>query len=283
MFEKILVGYDGTEQSDDAIALARRIGGEQAQITAACSYWYEPLSARVGKGSPGDASMRAGAEDVLSRTPSDVRRLPTPGASAAAALHELVETDGYDLVIVGSTHRGTAGRVLAGTTADRLLHGSPCAVGVAPRGYRDHPHALRRIGAAFDGGDESRAALAAGLRLADQHDAELVVLEAFDRIAAAPVVLGYGVPVPSDAEVRESLQHDLDAVITELASPRAHGELVSGAPGAALVEASGRLDLLVMGARGYGPLRRVLLGSVSSYVMRDSHCPVLVLPRSASS
>jgi nucleotide-binding universal stress UspA family protein len=37
-----------------------------------------------------------------------------------------------------------------------------------------------------------------------------------------------------------------------------------------------------MGSRGYGPLRRVLLGSVSSHVMRHAHCPVVVVPRSAS-
>jgi hypothetical protein len=36
-----------------------------------------------------------------------------------------------------------------------------------------------------------------------------------------------------------------------------------------------------MGSRSYGPSRRLLLGSVSEAVVRSSHCPVVVLPRSA--
>ena len=40
-------------------------------------------------------------------------------------------------------------------------------------------------------------------------------------------------------------------------------------------------DLLVCGARGYGPLRRVLLGGVSSRLLRRAACPLLVVPRRA--
>jgi nucleotide-binding universal stress UspA family protein len=44
-------------------------------------------------------------------------------------------------------------------------------------------------------------------------------------------------------------------------------------------EAGEGLDLLVLGSRGYGPVRRVLLGGVSESVVRRSPCPVLVVPR----
>ena len=59
-------------------------------------------------------------------------------------------------------------------------------------------------------------------------------------------------------------------------------ELGSGVPveADALVSSISRsLDLLVLGWRGYGPLRAVLLGSVSQRVTAESHCPVSVLPR----
>lgn len=50
--------------------------------------------------------------------------------------------------------------------------------------------------------------------------------------------------------------------------------------GAVLAELTGaRLDLLVCGARGYGPLRAVLLGGVSRRVAVEARCPVIVLPR----
>jgi nucleotide-binding universal stress UspA family protein len=46
-----------------------------------------------------------------------------------------------------------------------------------------------------------------------------------------------------------------------------------------LVKASEQLDLLVLGSRAYGPLRSVLLGSVSRRVTAGAHCPVIVVPR----
>ena len=41
------------------------------------------------------------------------------------------------------------------------------------------------------------------------------------------------------------------------------------------------IDLLVCGSRGYGPVRRVLLGGVSRRLIRRAACPVVVVPRGA--
>jgi nucleotide-binding universal stress UspA family protein len=46
-----------------------------------------------------------------------------------------------------------------------------------------------------------------------------------------------------------------------------------------LEEVAADLDLLVLGSRAYGPVRRVLLGSVSGEVLKSAPCPVLVVPR----
>ena len=48
-----------------------------------------------------------------------------------------------------------------------------------------------------------------------------------------------------------------------------------------LAEASTELDLLVLGSRSYGPVRRVILGGTSVKVMRSSACPVVVVPKSS--
>jgi nucleotide-binding universal stress UspA family protein len=53
-------------------------------------------------------------------------------------------------------------------------------------------------------------------------------------------------------------------------------------PRSVIASASEGLDLLLMGSRGYGPLGRVLLGGVSSKVIREAGCPVLVTPRSST-
>ena len=55
-----------------------------------------------------------------------------------------------------------------------------------------------------------------------------------------------------------------------------------GTPWKALAERSADLDLLVVGARSYGPLRRLLLGSTSTKLARHAACPLLVTPRARS-
>jgi nucleotide-binding universal stress UspA family protein len=59
-------------------------------------------------------------------------------------------------------------------------------------------------------------------------------------------------------------------------------ELFSGGAVAVLTDEAQTLDLLVLGSRAYGPVRRVLLGSVSGPLVRQAPCPVLVLPRPGS-
>jgi nucleotide-binding universal stress UspA family protein len=69
-------------------------------------------------------------------------------------------------VTVGPSHRGPVGRVLAGTTADRLLSGAPCPVALAPRGYAEAVDAFKRVVAGYDGSEESGLALQVAVELA---------------------------------------------------------------------------------------------------------------------
>jgi len=52
-----------------------------------------------------------------------------------------------------------------------------------------------------------------------------------------------------------------------------------GDPVDALAAVSEDADLLLLGSRGYGPRRAVLLGGVSGRVVRTAACPVIVVPR----
>ena len=61
----------------------------------------------------------------------------------------------------------------------------------------------------------------------------------------------------------------------------ATGEVVVGDPATELAYAGNDLDLLVTGSRGYGPVRRLMLGSTSTRLVREAPCPVLVLTRGA--
>lgn len=75
---------------------------------------------------------------------------------------------------------------------------------------------------------------------------------------------------------RAALQRGIDVL-----DGRAAGEVLSGDAAAALATASKRLDLLVCGSRGHGPLRTVLLGGTSHALVRTAFCPVLVVPLGA--
>jgi len=57
--------------------------------------------------------------------------------------------------------------------------------------------------------------------------------------------------------------------------------VVAGDPGAALVQASHRADLLVIGAKGRNTLVDVFPGSVAAHCVRHAACPVVVIPPGA--
>jgi nucleotide-binding universal stress UspA family protein len=265
-FSRVLVAYEGSEHSDDAVALARLLADEQSQITAACAYWYEARSSRVDKDSL--EVMRVDADEALARLherDADIELRHVRGPSPAAALHDLTETERFDLVVVGSTRRGPVGRVLSGTTATTLLHGSPCAVAVAPAGYRDAPAPSQsRFGVAYDGSPMARVALEVARDLAAAHGASLAVINAYDTIPAYALT-GAGEGLPPDVDLRGVVE--------------AHGELLEGRPTDALLVRAKDLDLLVTGSRGYGRIRGVVLGSMSRRLAEEAPCPLLVVPQ----
>jgi nucleotide-binding universal stress UspA family protein len=82
-------------------------------------------------------------------------------------------------------------------------------------------------------------------------------------------------------EVRKDYQEALDRVLAGLPDGvQATGELRYGEVVDELSMVAERgVDLLVCGSRGYGPVRRVLLGTVSSALVRQASVPVLVVPR----
>ena len=87
--------------------------------------------------------------------------------SAPRALDRLAESQHAELIVVGAAHTGHLGRIFPGSTAERLLHGAPCPVAVVPEGYRPPPaERPAQIGVAYDGSEESVAAVNGATRIA---------------------------------------------------------------------------------------------------------------------
>jgi nucleotide-binding universal stress UspA family protein len=214
---------------------------------------------------------------------AELKAIPSP--SPARGLHELAEKVDAGLIVVGSTHTGRPGRVLPGSTAERLLHGSPCPVAVAPKGYAEHtPIAPTIVGCGFDGSVAARHALVTAHRIAGAQGARLRAIRVFRPLAydAPPQK---GVPMGGinyNDQLHDRAESELEEAVAALeGEPRGERFFAVGDPGKVLTEASEQLDLLVLGSRGYGPVHAVLVGGVAGRVVRDAACPVIVLPRKA--
>ena len=94
----------------------------------------------------------------------DAEVVSIAATSVGAGLHNIAETRGADLIVLGSCHRSAGGRIFAGDDARSIVHHAPCAVVVAPAGYasrrpdRDDRRGLRRLGGKRCGCRPCRAA-----------------------------------------------------------------------------------------------------------------------------
>jgi nucleotide-binding universal stress UspA family protein len=285
--KRIIVGFDGSERAEDGLVLAR--------LLAAPSGGTVLLAHVIGSGLPMawdwrqyENLLRDDAEQMLATAASNagfpVETRVVASSSPARGLHDLAEEHQADLIVLGSSHRGALGRLLIGSVPDRLLHGAPCAVAVAPRGFREREDSpLKVIGVGLDGSRDSKHALDYARGLAADLGSKLEVLA----VQEPEVIFGYtGAAATYDrgelaASQRDFLTREVaQAVDGSPSALNAEGEVLSGNAAEALASrAEQGIDLLVMGSRGYGPVRKVLLGSVSARLARDAPCSLLVVPR----
>jgi nucleotide-binding universal stress UspA family protein len=277
---KLLVGYDGSDGGRDALALTRVLGeasGAGVLLVTVLPYGPLPIpyeileeeEAERAKPLFEEAKERLGGLEVETRA--------FGGGSPAGVINDLAEKEEVETIVVGSPHRGAIGRVVIGSVADGLLHGAPCEVLVAPSGYaKEERGPFRTIAVAYDDTPEAKAALKRAEAIALACRATIVVYTVSAPVAVVPGAAGYTPAILPEAGA--IVTRTVKGVDERLA---ATGRALSGVPGPAIVEAceESGADLLVAGSRGYGPVARVLLGSVSTQLAHKAPCPVLVVPR----
>jgi nucleotide-binding universal stress UspA family protein len=280
----ILIGVDATGRSEDAIAFARRFAPATTGDVVVAT--IVPRSAEVGSPARHDAheTVRRMSGLLAGVAAERVHTAVIAERSAPQGLNLLAAAESASMVVIGSTHTGPLGRVRPGSTAERLLTGAPCAVAVVPHGYRtEHDQPIHRIGVAYDGSAEAKQALDAGITAARALGASLDVITVVpsDTYGAPALMGGPGYIVVAE-DVVADIRADLDATMAGLpADVPARGVELDGRPWRELARASEKLDLLIVGSRGYGPLHAVILGGTSGPLMREARCPVLALPRGA--
>lgn len=272
MFSNLLIGVDGLDGGRDAIALAQRLVSADGKLTLVHVYDVHGSRSRLA-----EAAARAGGIVEKARVEANIGADGrfVRSASPGRGLHGLAEEIGADLIVVGSSRRGPKGRVLVPDHTRQALEGAPCALAIAPSGYAQGSGPLRTIGIGFDESEESANALAVARALAGEHGTQLAALEVVHLPAyVGAVYVSDPERTPIDELVEEA--HDRVAALSGVAPHAIYGD-----PAEELARFGASVDLLVVGSRSFGPLRRLVYGSTSRRLVQLARCPLLVLPRTA--
>ena len=283
----IIVGVDGSERSIDALALADLIGPALGYpVVIAFVHPYGRLSS-VFSEAEYDTVVREVAESTFDQVRAHLPSVPDrrmeliSDKSPAAGLQAVAERQAAAMVVIGSSHRSEIGRILVGGTGERLLSGAPVPVAIAPAGHAAADKRIDVVGCGFDGSPEAQRALAWSSDFARTAAARVHLLSVFEPTLPATLAVGGGLATGQVNDVlRAQLERELEeATSTFESSIDVEARLFEGNAAEVLARASADLDLLVVGSRGYGPLRAALLGSVSTALVRSAECPLVVVPR----
>ncbi len=199
------------------------------------------------------------------------------------AIIDAAESGRVDLVVLGSRGLGAIPSLVLGSVAAGVARHAPCPVLVCKGSARP----VRSVTLAVDGsaGAEQAVEYLAGLPLAPETSVRLVgVIEPLRFPSTAPDVVK-GPLLKALRDYEDERRAALEAVLEAAAGrfrPRVARVATAtpvGVPAAAIVTEARRYgsDLIVVGARGLGTFRRVLLGSVSESVLHQAPCPVLIV------
>ncbi len=265
MFKNALVGVDGRSGGRDAIALAGQLVDPDGKLSLVHVHHAELSEER-------DESQ-ALLEQERTQAGVSAELLSVVSPSPGRGLHEQAEALDADLLVVGSCGRGALGRAMLGDDTRAALNGASCAVAVAAHGYSAKAAPIARVGVAYNGSAESDAALASARELASASGATVTALEV---VSLPPAIYG-GLLAPAIGDTINTLTDEANARLAQL--PGVDGRAVYGLPGEELAAFGDELDILVVGSRGYGPVRRLVVGSTSDYLERHARCSLLVLTR----
>lgn len=140
---------------------------------------------------------------------------------------------------------------------------------------------IKSILVPIDFSEHSRPAADHALNLANHFDAKVTFVHAVEPIPYTfpPYEAGFAgaMAIPPAKEVVQSVSKALDKFVTQLSANGHATTAVEQGDASSVIEEQARkhkADLIVMPTRGYGPFRRLVLGSVTTKVLNDVTCPV---------
>jgi nucleotide-binding universal stress UspA family protein len=291
---KVLYASDGFEAAIDAGRLLGKIADKQRIKVTVLSVTHRRVPALEHLPVMLDplASRREDSLEIVNVAASqlnaagfEVRGQTAEGHPGQEIVHA-VESDWYDLIVMGAGQRSWMGRRLLGSVSTHLLHASPSSVLIVHEAPLEDGPARALVGA--DGSQGSDFTIETLARFADPARTEIEVATVVEEHAVLMAQL-FGEEPPSpqmldefdqlNKKSRARAQRNADAAATHLrdAGFRVEAHIGEGSPAEQLLKEAdgGRFDLVAVGSRGLGPFRRALMGSVSDHVVRHSRAALV--------
>lgn len=274
----VLVGYDGSGDSDLALSWAIRLAEakqvplhvmisevDSTLILEATSEWHAAKMAQV-ESDARDRTRECKAPEVA------VELVRTPPTAALIGASE-----GADAVVVGARGHSMLSGVLLGSVSQHVARHAACPVVVTRQPYDP---ASTRVVVGVDGSGGSLRALEFGFEHADRTGASVTAIHAWRNLSRGGGA-GMGYPLDSFTDEVQASERILAESVAGLAERYPDVPLVQEAipvpPNRALADASQSAALLVVGSRGLGAFAGLMLGSISQSVLHHAQCPVAVV------
>ncbi|WP_315093851.1 universal stress protein [uncultured Cellulomonas sp.] len=270
MSSPVVVGYDGSPEAQEALRWAAQEAGRT----------HRPLRlVHVGLGQGGAQSLSDGVERARTVAPGvEVTSALDLGASIAGALVD--QSTGAHLLVVGARGLGGFAGLLLGSVSTAVAAHSRCPVVVVR--HRPGPSVVpeaRPVVVGVDGSMTSLRAVDLAFDQAAQRRAPLRAVHAWQlpvRLGSAPVWTGSEIEQQLATE-KALLAESLAGHMEQYADVEVLPSVGLGGPAEVVLAASDDAQLLVVGSRGRGGFRGLLLGSVSQAVVHHATCPVVVV------
>jgi nucleotide-binding universal stress UspA family protein len=278
----VVVGADGSEPSLRAVRWAAQEAAMRAAGLTVCCVAVAGTDEQPMLWD-GQQLVLIPADDVLRRA----IRVATDATAEVAVAGDVLRGDpAYqllarareaELLVVGARGLGAFVGLLVGSVSEHVAGRADCPV-VVVRGEAS-PDLPVLVG--VDGSAANQAAVGFAFAAAARRGVELVALSAAEPEWVRPAVGSPGLPVVDVDGVEHAARARLDDALRQWTDRYADLPVrrvaVPGGAARALIEASSRAGLAVVGSRGHGTLSGVFLGSVSRHLMRHADCPVAIV------
>lgn len=294
MYDRILVPVDGSDEAEAALAVAARLPARAVRLLR-----VDPLDGGDGGVAPDAESpwrtfrtkeFREEMARSAARFPALSDRIEFAVRFGDPADKIIADAATADLVVMTTHGRGTAGRLIFGSVADRVArHGTTPTLLIRSVSTSAPPTVATRIVVPLDGSplaeqalpEASKLAQALGLpiRLVRVVDLEAMLatirFELFARKRGDLAGEAYDLARRTNERIAaEYLAQHAERLRAE--DIAAETVVRTGSPVFVLLEMLQPKDVVAMTTHGHGGIQRWLIGSVAEKLVREAPCPVLL-------